>query len=82
MLVSVPLGDRITLSGTQRSCDLAHLLIDIVLARAASERIQLGFEIGAFLSFERRRAVFAPERTMTRGARRDGPDRTADCDAE
>ena len=78
MLVSVPLGDRITLGGAQRSRDLAHLLIDIVVARAASERIQLGFEIGGFLSFERRRAVFAPEWTVASGARGDGPNRTAD----
>src|SRR5262252_6671095 len=79
MLGSVPLGERITLSGAQRSRDLPHLLIDVVVPRSRGEGVELRLEVVALLSFERRRALFAPKRTVTCGAGGDRPDRIPDC---
>src|SRR5215470_10473615 len=80
MRFSIPFGERIALSRAQRSRDLAHLLIDVVVPRARGECIQLRFEISALLSFERRRTFLEPKGTVTGCAGRDVPDGIADCD--
>src|SRR5215831_5915639 len=80
MLAAVPLGKRIPLGGIQRSRDLAHLLVDVVVPRPGGEGFELRLEVGALLSFERRRTLLEPERAMTGGAGRDGPNGIAERD--
>src|SRR5215472_13768663 len=80
MLACVPFGERITLGGVQRPRDFAHLLVDVVVPRARSEGVELRLEVGALLSFQRRRPLLEAERTVAGGARRDGPGRITERD--
>src|SRR6516225_10169656 len=80
MLLSKPLGERITLCRAQRPRDLAHLLIDVVVPGARSESVELCLEICAFLTFERRRALLETEGAVTGGAGRDRPQRASGRD--